>query len=244
MGEGLGMRMTFLNAVRSRAGVSAIVLAGALVLTGCSGGKDAAPTQLELARATKAIVGGAISGKGRGEAPAPISRAQIEAVGLPVTGIRAERRAMSAYFFRAEARRDETPGLIEVWMSGDQLSTVTTRDGVVIATRGLGGDLLSSGVPLADGQPQSGALEQRIFTGDNRERSLMLRCETEDIGAERVDILGVSHDARHLRQSCDGGDGSRVTNDFWQSPGDGTIWKSRQWAGPYVGYLQLNRVTK
>lgn len=220
-----------------------LMLAGAVALAGCSGGTDEAPAQLQLSRAAKGVFGRVLQGQKTRSGQVEISRAQLEAIGVPITGISAERRGLSAYFFLVETRRDETPGQIEVWMSGDQLSTVSTRGGAVIATRGLGGDVLSSGVPLADGAPASGALEQRIFIGDNSERGLTLRCETEDLGPETVEILGVSHATRHLRQICEGA-GGRVSNDFWRAPGDGTVWQSRQWAGPHVGYLQLRRVTK
>jgi len=235
MGEGLGMigKRTW-----------ALLLAGGLALAGCSGGNEEATMQLELARATKGLVGQMVQGRKSVSEQAELSRAQLEAIGVPITEVTAERRELKAYLFLAEAHRDETPGLIEVWMAGDQLSTVTTRGGLLIATRGLGGDLLSSAVPLApEGGPQSGGLEQRIHYGDNRERGLALSCEVEDLGPASIEILGNQHATRHLRQTCEGA-GGRVTNEYWRDPRDGTIWQSRQWAGPYVGYLGLRRVTK
>lgn len=235
MGEGLGM-----NGTR----IWALLLAAGLALAGCSGGNEAAPMQLEIARATKGLVGQMVQGRKSVSGQAELSRAQLEAIGMPISEVSAERRDLKAYLFLAEAHRDETPGLIEVWMTGDQLATVTTRDGLLIATRGLGGDLLSSAVPQApEGGPQSGALEQRIHYGDNRERGLALSCEVADLGPASIEILGNQHATRHLRQSCEGA-GGQVINEYWRDPRDGTIWQSRQWAGPYVGYLGLRRVTK
>ncbi|MDK3020755.1 YjbF family lipoprotein [Pseudodonghicola flavimaris] len=224
-----------------RAGAG-LLLAGMLAMSGCSRGTEEAPTQLELARATQGVVSGLLQRRKAAPPPA-FSRAQLETVGLPITGFVAENRDLSAYFFRTEARHDATPGLIEVWLSGDQKSSVTTRAGLVIATRGLGDDLLSSTVPMAGSGPAPGPLAQQIRYGDNRERGLRLRCDLADLGPERIEILGRSQATRHLQQSCEGA-GGRIVNDFWADPRDGFLWQSRQWAGPGVGYLQLRRVIK
>lgn len=232
---------------RGRAGLATALAVALLGLAGCSGGTDAPPVQLQIFDAARGSAGRMAARLRGGQAAAPtLSRAQLEATGLTITEVTAERRELTAYLFRALERRDSDPGLIEVWSTEDSSVTVTTRQGVVIATRGLGGDLLSSRVEVADSRPGpagGGAQVQMIRNLDFRETALALSCELADLGAETIEILGQRQATRHLRQSCEGG-GGQVVNDYWTDAASGIVWQSRQWAGPHVGYLRLRRVTK
>lgn len=237
MGEGLGM-----IGRGSRALVA--VLAAALVLAGCNRGNDAAPVQLQLARASGGLVKSIFGGRKAQARPEP-TRAQLEATGESIISLVAERREMQAYLYMADRHRDDLPGVLETWRTTDEGASLTLRDGVLVTTRGFGGDLLSTSVELQDGHlgPLPGAVVQQIRVSDNRKRALYLSCDMADLGPEPVVILGKTHATRHLQQRCEGG-GGRVVNDFWTDARAGMIWQSRQWAGPEVGYLRVQRVTK
>lgn len=238
MGEGLGMRRFLLP------GLAAALLA----LAGCSGGHDAAPMQLELAKAVRGKAG-QIVGKARGAGEAarpPLTRALLDTVDQPVLEITVERRDDWAFLFRTLQRTDDIPGRIEQWSTEDSSVTLTLRNDVLIATRGLGGDLLSSAVQVAEARsgPASGGVQrQMIRTLDYREAALELACDLVDLGPETIEIVERRHPTRHLQQRCAGG-GGRVVNDYWVDPRADVVWKSRQWAGPHVGYLSLRRLVK
>lgn len=239
MGEGLGM---------SRGRLAGLAAAALLALAGCSGGNEADPMQLQL---LKAVGGGAgqIANKVRGTGEAarpPLTRALLDTVDQPVLEITVERRGDWAFLFRTLQRTDDAPGRIEQWSTEDSNVTITLRNDVLIATRGLGGDLLSSAVQVAEGQPgpASGGLQrQMIRTLDYREAALELACELVDLGPETIEIVERRHPTRHLQQRCAGG-GGRVVNDYWADPRADIVWASRQWAGPHVGYLNLRRLVK
>lgn len=226
---------------------AALAATAALLLAGCSGGNDATPANLQLLDAARGTAG-KMAGRLRGAAARPaLTRAQLEATGLTLTEITVERRdGMTAYLLRTLVRRDSDPGLIEIWSTEDGAVTVTTRQGVVIATRGFGGDLLSSQVEVAENHPGpagGGGQLQMVRDLDYRESALSLGCELADLGPETIEILGRRQATRHLRQSCAGG-GGQVVNDYWTDAVSGIVWQSRQWVGPHVGYLRLRRVTK
>lgn len=239
MGEGLGM---------NRRGLAALAAAGLLALSGCSGGKDADPMQLQLLNAARSSVG-QLAEKARGGKPArpPLTRAMLDAVNQPVLELTVDRRGGGgAFLARTLQRSDGSPGRIEQWSSPDNVVTVSLRNGVLISTRGLGGDLLSSAVQVTGSRPGpsgGGAHRQMIRDLDYRETALELACDLVDLGPETLEIVGHRHPTRHLQQRCQGG-GGRVVNDYWVEPRAGIVWKSRQWAGPHVGYLSMRRLVK
>ncbi|TDE34230.1 YjbF family lipoprotein [Antarcticimicrobium sediminis] len=231
--------------LRRLAGLGAAAL---LALAGCSRGTDAPPTQLQLLNAARGSVG-QIARKARGTAAPtrpPLTRAALDTVTVPVLEVTVERRDDWAFLFRTLERSDSSPGRIEQWNTEDSNVTLSLRNGVLIATRGLGGDLLSSAVQVVDGQPgpaSGGEHLQMIRNLDYRETALTLSCELVDLGPETIEIVERRHATHHLQQRCEGG-GGRVVNDYWTDPRAGIIWKSRQWAGPHLGYLSLRRLVK
>lgn len=240
MGEGLGM---------SRNSIAALAAAALLALAGCSGGQDELPTQLQLFNAARSSAG-QIVGKARGgQQPAdpPLTRALLDTVKQPVLELTVDRRGdQTALLARTLQRADSTPGRIEQWSSGANAVTISLRSGVLISTRGLGGDVLSSAVQVAEGRPGpsgGGAHLQMIRDLDYRETELALSCDLVDLGPETLEIVEHRHATRHLQQRCEGG-GGRVVNDYWVDPRADIVWKSRQWAGPHVGYLSLRRLVK
>ncbi len=233
MGEGLGMK---------RFAVFGLVAA----LAACSGGKDADPTQLQLLNAARESAGRLVAGGQAAAARPALTRALLEQVDNAVLEVAVERRDISAFLFRVLERGDSDPGRIETWTTEDQKVTITTRNGMLIATRGLGGDLLSSAVQTEADRPGpagGGAHVQMIRDLDNRERAVALSCELVDLGPETLDIVEWRLATRHLQQRCQGA-GGRIENDYWVDPRAGVVWKSRQWAGPHLGYLRLRRLTK
>ena len=253
MGPGVGVMGHMAMTDQSRAGwirKAAAVLA-LLALAACGGGKEVAPLELQVLQAGKARFQQLTGGK---PAPLPqLSRAFLDTVDQPYIEATLERRDQTAYLLIADRRRDDLPGEIVTWRTGDNV-TLTTRAGVLIATRGLGGNLLSAQVQVADGRlgPASGGAHvMQIRAHDNKALGMALACDLEDLGAETIIIVERAHATRHLRQRCERvrqgdepGQGGVVVNDYWIDSTQGVIWQSRQWAGPEIGYLRLRRLTK
>lgn len=222
----------------------------ALGLAACSGGDAVSSLELQLIKAGRA----ALAAQTAPEVERPIlTRALLDSLEGAYLEVALERHDLLAYLQIVARRRDGDPGQITVWRTVDNI-TLATRGGVLIATRGMGGDLLSSNVQLAGDAPgpaRGGERLMTIRTQDNQALHLALRCELTDLGPVTIEIVGHHHPTRHLRETCTGGvsgDGAGnpglVVNDYWVDSRAGLVWKSRQWAGPNIGYLRLRRITR
>lgn len=221
-----------------------------LSLAACSGG-DAVPTlELQILKAGRTAIAARTAPK---TARPPLTRAALDTLEGAFLEVTLERRDQLAYLFVSALRRDSGPGLITIWRTDDDI-TLALRNGVLIATRGLGGDVLSSAVQVAGDAPGpagSGARIMSIRALDNKARRLALVCDLADLGPETIVIVAARHATRHLRETCEGGfagDGSggpgQVVNDYWVDAQSGLVWQSRQWAGPGIGYLRLRQLTR
>jgi hypothetical protein len=235
MGEGLGMNM--LSRLFSRAVLFGVLLP---VLAGCQGGTDAPTLQLQVLEAAQTAIVEKRTGR-PGELP--LNRAALDTQEDSFLEVTRERRRVTAFLKASLQTRDSQPGEITVWRT-DSNETLTTRGGVLVATRGLGGDLLSSSLQLS-GRGQAPASGERVLyvrSGDNSKTTLVLTCEVTDLGSETTTIIERKYPTRHVRERCTGGGGT-VINDYWIDRGRPRVRQSRQWAGPQIGYLRLRRLT-
>lgn len=232
--------------------LAGLVILGLLALAGCTRGTDNsgergdAQLQLEIFKAGRAAIAAA-----RAPKTPELTRAVLDGVEGALLEVTLERRDQRAYLYVEAQHRDAYPGQIVVWRTGDNV-TLMMRSGVLFASRGLGGDILSGTVQVANGVPgPSGGGEKSfdIRVHDNKALHLSLTCEVADLGPETVQIIGHDHSTRHLRETCEGGktsDGTSgvVVNDYWVDRRAGLVWQSRQWAGPEVGYLRIRQVNR
>ncbi len=213
-----------------------------LLLAGCSQGPEGPSLQLEVLQ----VAGRKISSIG-GAAPAerpPLTRAVLDTIDDPYIEVTLENSGVFAYLSQQQLRRDGRPGQIVVWRTEDNI-TLALRSGVLIATRGLGDDILSASALVAAGRvgPVSGGARRYHIRGlDNQTQSLTLACSLLDLGAETVEIVEQRYATRHLQERCEGA-GGVVVNDYWVDSRSGRIWQSRQWAGPTIGYLRIRQLT-
>lgn len=220
----------------------AALLALALGLAGCARGPEKSPAELEVVKA----VGQHILRRRNPVPPAAeLSRALLDQQTEDYIEVSIENRGAKAYLTRTLVRGDSQPGRITLWRTQDHVS-LALREGMLIATRGLGGGLLSASVPAAEGRagPQRGGGRTYVLRGKgNGQIRLALACSLQDLGAAPVEIVGVTHPARHLQERCEGGGGT-VVNDYWvdSRPGRNQVWQSRQWAGPETGYIRIRQL--
>lgn len=219
-----------------------LIAALGLGLAGCSGGTGSQRLFPQLVVAAKSSIA---TKRVRQAARPPLTRAALDELDGSFIEVTLERSDLLAYLFVSTERRDHLPGRIIQWRTEDGV-TLTTRNGMLIATRGLGGDLFAAQVPAREGftgPAHGGERIMSIRTGDLEMAQLVLACDRIDLGAETIVIVERAHSTQHLREECTT-DGGRVQNDYWVDHANGVLWQSTQWAGPHVGYLRTRRLTK
>jgi hypothetical protein len=222
-----------------------LALLALLALSACNGGDGARPLYAELALNAQDIIARNAAERAQASRP-PVTRAALNTLEGSFIEVTLERTGQQAYLAATAVRTDESPGEIVQWRTGDNV-TLTTRAGVLIATRGLGGHLISSDVTVdgARGGPAgSGARILFIRTGDVEEVALTMACDVSDMGRSAITIVEQVHQVRHLRERCEAADGGRVTYDYWIDSREPIIWQAREWAGPHIGYMKIRRVTR
>ncbi len=119
-------------------------------------------------------------------------------------------------------------GSAVTWFAEDGVG-ISTKDGLLLSTRGVGFDLMSSSVdgPLAmiKGRGTGTAIrEHRHLDGEDQEVIRRFECT-------------YLHSKHHVLESCES-KGLSIENQYWlDSTGD--VWRSQQWAGLRNGYILL-----
>lgn len=224
-----------------------VLITALLGMAGCSSGTQEAPVYQQIFTSTANKIKGARAAR----APRQVlTRALLDTLEEPHLEVTLERNDQRAFLTQSAARRDDAPGQIDVWRTADNI-TLAFRAGILISTRGLGGDLISSAVQAGDsraGPVGSGARAYHLRTRDAKARRLSVICELSDLGPVTLEIVGHNHATRHLRETCisppETGAEGRIVNDYWIDSRQPILWQSRQWAGPYIGYLRTRQLTR
>lgn len=117
---------------------------------------------------------------------------------------------------------------------------LTLNEGVVVATRGLGIDLMSAAAPARStiaGRKGAYARSWQWLDGLDATVSVTMDCTLHETGRETVTLSGKSYPVRIVAERCSGPSGS-VENTYWVDAG-GVLRKSRQWLGQDAGHVLL-----
>ena len=207
-----------------------LLLAGLLGLAAC--GSD--PAGIDDLGLIKQVIVQKLAARGKAAAPAPISRAELDAIGLPLIRVKVLKRSAVAVLGLVGTNNG-----VQTWTSVDSL-TIGLRDGMVLATRGFGDDLISATVPLASEIAHgSGQVEHRLFTleGADREIRRIVACSLTTTGTEVIEVVQLRYSARHVIETC-AGEGLRFQNQYWFE-NSGNLRQSVQWISAEVGYLEI-----
>lgn len=224
-----------------------LTFASLALITACSGGGDTASGQSQVIVET--IKAGNFGKRKAQPTPAPvITRALLNTITIGSLEARLENTGSTAYMIPVATRVNSGPGKITVWKTGLSGENVIMRNGVLVGTKGLSNDLSS-----ADGSVTVRALKSRkSMTGgktyyfrldDNSTQQIRLQCDIQNLGNQSIEIVGKLFATTHMREVCSNETG-RITNDYWVDSRDSTVWKSRQWGGPNLGYLGFRRLKK
>lgn len=182
------------------------------------------------------------------DGPAPkaqLTAAQLASFNQPVLQVNPETFGGSDFLGRSKPRRDSHLGVVEVWNSSDD-AQIFLRDGVVVGTRGVGGDIISADAnitisALSDSSKRSGLKTYFISDGDVTTTEYKFRCTVDHIGIEDISIANQRFTTRRVREDCVGGPSGKAVlhNEYWVQHPSKLVRKSRQWMGPTVGYFEI-----
>ncbi|MCB2136872.1 MAG: YjbF family lipoprotein [Rhodobacteraceae bacterium] len=219
-----------------------LALAAGLVLTAC--GNDTSRTEgskiaLDVAKSVKARL--VARKKGPGPAPDPEALASTAMASFPGPLIMVGMEKSGVVSAMGEYGRN---GANLTYASPAQ-QTMTFRGGLLVATRGLGHDLMSAELGSAAtliAQRAEGEYQRanRYLDGEGLERPLPMTCSLKRGGSEQFAFAGTTYATEILNETCRS-TGLTVTNAYWVTR-DGTIARSRQWIGPALGYAGIQLV--
>lgn len=176
--------------------------------------------------------------------PVVVTRALLDQTPGQVMQAIPDKTGLQDFLRLVGQRRDDGPGTVEIWQSSDNAQFIL-RDGVLVGTKGLGGDVRSAqaGATLAgfDGQGGGGARLITLARGDGTAQSVAFACDMTQLGQETIQIVDQRVSTYRMQETCVYDDVS-VTNEYWVETAGGRMRKSRQWAGPVFGYVALERL--
>jgi len=211
-----------------------VICAAAVALSGC-GNDRSDPSAVQsavanLAKTSLARISGTPPQPGIATQP---TRADLEAYGLSILRVVIRSRGADALVTVTDSK-----GAVVTWATTDG-TTFTLRDGILIQTRGLGPDLMSSAAPWPAELTAYGGAYQRayFFLGDDDQTNRRAYdCTASRIGEETIEIFGRAHQTIHVKEVCIRPEG-KIANDFWME--GAVVRKSRQWASPGTGYIEF-----
>jgi len=214
-------------------------LAIALSLAGCSS-RNTPPEPLPFQLAAQRAFGALKARKKPADARSVLTRAAIDATPGPILLAGVESRQAYATLTPSGHNR----GVVS-WVTGDGVS-LSFRNGVLVATRGLGQDLMAadvSDVLAALHAGQGPALRIHDYLdGEEQVRRRSFYCTIRTEGRETLHIYELSVTTRRLAETCKNPT-ITFTNRYWISSGN-RIRQSHQWAGPLVGYVFTQQLSK
>jgi hypothetical protein len=116
-------------------------------------------------------------------------------------------------------------------------------DGVVVATRGFGPDLMSSVAPDVGQIKSAGGFFHRVYyylDGADQTYRLDFDCNFSASGSETIDLLGKAYAARRMTESCANAD-SHFENVYWFDKG-GNLRQSDQFISTQLATMRLQRL--
>lgn len=155
-----------------------------------------------------------------------VPRERVAGVPYATLGVRLGSSDESLFVLATETGRDL------VWRGGPQLA-ITTRDGRIVRTAGFVHNLSGYQPPLSPlAEPGSGRKTYLYDFADQSRYGIAVTCTSQNLGQERIMIIGVTIDTSHVGEDCSAPQfGWSFRNEFWKDKG-GFVWKSKQFVVP------------
>ena len=165
--------------------------------------------------------------------PSPRQQAEMAAAAQPFLSAPLIRAEIPARKATAVLRPVAQNGHVTTWQTLDQI-TLSFSDGVLVASRGLGDDLMGADAAptqaaLAGQAPEIYRRQMRYLTGDNHSTWLTAGCSMKAVGAE----AGLSR----FEESCKAR--NHTFTNVYVLDSAGRVVRSRQWLSPALGYVDI-----
>ena len=174
--------------------------------------------------------------------PSPVTRAQMAGFGQPVVFVTVPRLGRGVPAFEVANN-----GGNRTFMGADR-ATVTLKDGVVVATRGLPVDLFAQGLSIAPRQlffgdfPKTYTRKQRHLSGEATLADSDFACAIAPNDSDEViEIFGRAHRVRQFTELCKNRTRA-FKNSYWVERPSGIVWQSHQSVSKEVGHVILQQV--
>lgn len=202
-------------------------------LSACGNQQDTSP----FVTAGKTLFESVTGGKEATTPAAPITRADLAKLGVPVIRGEVATAGSTLYLVPIATNGDAT-----IWSTSDDL-TVTFRNGVLVQTRGFGPDIMQATAPTVSQLQNGVGNHQRSYTyldGGDQLARYTYDCSLRFAGAETITVVGQQHSTRHVIEHCIG-KRAEFTNEYWFES-NGKVRKSKELLVPEWGYIVLERV--
>lgn len=230
-----------------RAGWAGMVALAALsMVAGCGNDRNTAEGRQAIAMAFQQVRAKLAPGKGNGAKPAAPDPEKLALSAMKtVKGSILIAQIESSGTVSALGEIGSNRGLRTYATPNEQ--SLTLKDGILVATRGLGNDLMSSDADAAirlirSRSAGSAKRTYRYLDGESIERPLPMDCVTATAAPQEIVFAGSRHSTLSVGEACTYGT-LKVTNAYWVT-GDGTVVLSRQWIGPGLGYVTIQLVRR
>ena len=215
-----------------------VLFLGLTTLTSCSNSPDLTKGEIEILPLIRDAVQAQTTPENFVDARKLVTRDKIDASGMEVL------------FVELESGKNGTsikyPGknIGEVWLGVDG-TTLTFKNGHLIATRGLGEDLMSSEGTFPSFHLISGSAEyfktQSWLSEDNQITSTNYSCTASVENARKaITIFDKTFLVQRAVETCKAGD-STIKNEYFFER-NGVVRRSRQFHSPTLGYIFIEKL--
>lgn len=135
-------------------------------------------------------------------------------------------------------------GDVTTWRAADGVA-LSLRGGVLVATRGLGNDLMSADAGGTRAMLQGGGGAgyyprfHSYLDGEDQTAFRAFQCRETGRRAEQIAIAGRNWATLRISETCVSR-GLKIENTFWRS--GGLTVRSRQWVSQSAGYVETQRL--
>ena len=215
-----------------------VLFLGLTTLTSCSNSPDLTKGEIEIIPLIRDAVQAQTAPENFVDARKLVTRDKIDASGMEVL------------FVELESGKNGTsikyPGanIGEVWLGVDG-TTLTFKNGHLIATRGLGEDMMSSEGTFPSFHLIAGSTEyvkkQSWLSEDNQITSTNYSCTASvEHAREKIIIFDKTFLVQRAIETCIDGD-SKIGNEYFFER-NGIVRRTRQFHSPALGYIFLERL--
>lgn len=140
-----------------------------------------------------------------------------------------------------------TNGSYKTWASTGSADrrSITTRHGLLTATRGLNQDLMSSDVSqtlslLKSRQSGSATRVQRYLSGEDEIYEVRVSCTISRGGQTQVQVGEINRSATEMTERCDSAE--RSFTNIYRVDGSGRVLQSVQWLNDFYGTAVIQQL--